>query len=94
MVLYAYHAYMFLFQVLCYGLSLPLAETETIKECVSIYCEWLSVLIHPKPCVPQAIIDDPNPYVCLMLTHLHNVFVPRPESEAAVPHGKSAFTAG
>jgi hypothetical protein len=49
--------------VLAYGLSLPLVEHETIKDCVNVYCEWLTCL-HPIPkvCVPRPICDDPNVY--------------------------------
>jgi hypothetical protein len=49
--------------VIAYGLSLPLVEHETIKDCVNVYCEWLTAL-HPIPkiCVPRPICDDPNVY--------------------------------
>ena len=80
--------------MLCYGLNLPLVETETIKDCVNIYCKWLTVLTHPEPSVPSIIIDDPNAYVQVMFRHLHNVFVPRVEVALPATQGKSAFTAG
>ncbi|WAR19879.1 RLGPB-like protein, partial [Mya arenaria] len=35
-------------EVLCYGLSLPLDQLDTIKDCVNVYCEWLSALTSPK----------------------------------------------
>ncbi len=42
--------------MVCHGLSLPLAEHDIIKDCVNIYCEWLSALLPtPKPCVPRPV---------------------------------------
>ncbi|KAL4239114.1 hypothetical protein ACF0H5_003817 [Mactra antiquata] len=64
-------------EVLCYGLSLPLSENETIKDCVNVYCEWLSALTSPKLSVPKPVTEDPNPYAQDMLHHLLNLFVPR-----------------
>lgn len=65
--------------VICYGLSLPLTDHETIKDCVNVYCEWLTAL-HPVPkiSVPAPICADPNFYARKMINHLHNLFVPRP----------------
>ncbi|CAA9993032.1 unnamed protein product [Nesidiocoris tenuis] len=65
-------------EVICYGLSLPLNEHDAIRDCVHIYCDWLSVL-HPVPnvSVPRPIIDDPNLYARKMIGHLHNLFIPR-----------------
>lgn len=38
-------------EVVCHGLSLPLGDHEVIKDCVNIYCEWLSALLpNPKVC--------------------------------------------
>ncbi|XP_055857652.1 ral GTPase-activating protein subunit beta isoform X4 [Episyrphus balteatus] len=64
--------------VICFGLSLPLQEHETIKDCVNVYCEWLTAL-HPNPriSVPKPICDDPNMYCRKVISHLHNLFVPR-----------------
>ncbi|KAF4523460.1 hypothetical protein B566_EDAN008869 [Ephemera danica] len=65
-------------QVVCYGLSLPLTEHDTIKDCVNVYCEWLSAMSPvPKVCVPQPVCADPNLYTRKMVSHLHNLFVPR-----------------
>lgn len=66
------------FQILCHGLSLPLSEHDTIRDCVNVYCEWLSAL-HPTPkiCVPKPICDDPNVYARKIISHFHNLFVPR-----------------
>ncbi|XP_055638220.1 ral GTPase-activating protein subunit beta isoform X2 [Toxorhynchites rutilus septentrionalis] len=65
--------------VICHGLSLPLAEHDIIKDCVNIYCEWLTALLpHPKVSVPKPICDDPNTYVRKIIKHLYNLFVPRP----------------
>ncbi|KAK9501298.1 hypothetical protein O3M35_012037 [Rhynocoris fuscipes] len=65
-------------EVICYGLSLPLAEHDAIRDCVHIYCDWMSVL-HPVPniSVPKPLLDDPNLYARKMILHLHNLFIPR-----------------
>lgn len=65
-------------EVLCYGLSLPISEHDAIKDCVNVYCEWLSALLpNPKICVPQPVIDDPNLYARKIISHFHYLFVPR-----------------
>ncbi|XP_076297619.1 ral GTPase-activating protein subunit beta isoform X5 [Lasioglossum baleicum] len=65
-------------EVICFGLSLPLAEHDTVRDCVNVYCEWLSALYStPKICVPAPIIDDPNFYARKIISHFHNLFVPR-----------------
>ncbi|XP_055713071.1 ral GTPase-activating protein subunit beta isoform X6 [Phlebotomus papatasi] len=65
--------------VLCYGLSLPLTEHETIKDCVNVYCEWMTALSPvPRISVPKPIVDDPNTYARKIINHFHNLFVPRP----------------
>lgn len=55
------------------------ADHETIKDCVNVYCEWLTAL-HPVPkiSVPAPICADPNLYARKIINHLHNLFVPRP----------------
>ena len=64
--------------VICFGLSLPLTDHETIKDCVNVYCEWLTcTLPAPKVSVPLPVIDDPNTYTRKIISHLHNLFVPR-----------------
>ncbi|XP_036224386.2 ral GTPase-activating protein subunit beta isoform X15 [Bactrocera oleae] len=64
--------------VICFGLSLPLQEHETIKDCVNVYCEWLTAL-HPQPriSVPKPISEDANMYCRKIVSHFHNLFVPR-----------------
>lgn len=64
--------------VICFGLSLPLQEHETIKDCVNVYCEWLTAL-HPQPriSVPKPICEDANMYARKIIGHFHNLFVPR-----------------
>ncbi|XP_063707016.1 ral GTPase-activating protein subunit beta isoform X2 [Culicoides brevitarsis] len=64
--------------VICYGLSLPLTEHETIKDCVNVYCEWLTGL-HPQPkiSVPKPVLEDSNLYARRIINHLHNLFTPR-----------------
>ncbi|XP_049826190.1 ral GTPase-activating protein subunit beta isoform X3 [Aethina tumida] len=65
-------------EVLCFGLSLPLSEHEAIKDCVNVYCEWLTALLpNPKICVPKPIMDDPNMYSRKIISHLHYLFIPR-----------------
>uniref|UniRef100_A0A336MJE4 CSON013173 protein n=1 Tax=Culicoides sonorensis TaxID=179676 RepID=A0A336MJE4_CULSO len=64
--------------VICYALSLPLTEHETIKDCVNVYCEWLTGL-HPQPkiSVPKPVLEDSNLYARRIINHLHNLFIPR-----------------
>ncbi|XP_065357088.1 ral GTPase-activating protein subunit beta isoform X5 [Calliphora vicina] len=64
--------------VICFGLSLPLQEHETIKDCVNVYCEWMTAL-HPQPkiSVPKPICEDANMYCRKIINHFHNLFVPR-----------------
>lgn len=65
-------------QVICYGLSLPFSDHDIVKECVNIYCEWLSgCLIKKKLCVPKPVLQEPAKYSSIMLSHLYNLFVPR-----------------
>nr|XP_018899097.1 PREDICTED: ral GTPase-activating protein subunit beta isoform X2 [Bemisia tabaci] len=65
-------------EVICHGLSLPLNEPDVIRDCVNVYCDWLSAL-HPKPkiSVPRPICEDPNMYARRIISHFHNLFVPR-----------------
>lgn len=65
-------------EVICYGLSLPISEHDTIRDCVNVYCEWLSAL-HPVPkiSVPRPVCEDPNLYARKIIGHFHNLFVPR-----------------
>lgn len=64
--------------VICHGLSLPLTEHETIKDCVNVYCEWLTALYPvPRISVPRPISEDPNLYARKIINHFHNLFVPR-----------------
>lgn len=69
---------MWCMEVICFGMSLPLSEHDTIRDCVSVYCEWLSALLPvPKVCVPKPVCEDPNLYARKMITHFHNLFIPR-----------------
>jgi len=74
----AYSVTCVVLQVICFGMSLPLSEHDTIRDCVHVYCEWLSAL-HPVPkiCVPRPVCEDPNLYARKMICHFHNLFVPR-----------------
>ena len=66
-------------EVIGYGLALPFSDHDTIKDCVNIYCEWLSALLpEPKACVPAPIAQDPNLYARKIVQHLYHLFVPRP----------------
>jgi hypothetical protein len=59
-------------------MSLPLSEHDTIRDCVHVYCEWLSALYPvPKISVPRPVCEDPNLYARKMICHFHNLFVPR-----------------
>ncbi|XP_047737392.1 ral GTPase-activating protein subunit beta [Hyalella azteca] len=61
-----------------YGLSFPLSELDVLRDCVSVYCDWLTAFLpNPKACVPQPIIDDPNHYAAIIISHFYYVFVPR-----------------
>lgn len=65
-------------EAICCGLSLPLNEHETIKDCVNVYCEWLSALLpNVKVCVPKPVIHDPNLYARKIIKHFHYLFIPR-----------------
>ncbi|XP_064621960.1 ral GTPase-activating protein subunit beta-like isoform X5 [Lineus longissimus] len=66
-------------EVLCYGLNLPLSELDTIKDCVNVYCDWMTALVTPKACVPKPVKEEPNKYAQDMLHHLYNLFAPRDE---------------
>ncbi|CAH1791195.1 unnamed protein product, partial [Owenia fusiformis] len=67
-------------EVICFGLSLPLQEHEAIKDCVNVYCEWISAQTMAKTCVPLPVLEDPNAYTQTMLHHLFNLFVPRSDA--------------
>ena len=65
-------------EVICFGLSLPLTEHDTVRDCVNVYCEWLSALYSSsKISVPRPIIEDSNFYARKIISHFHNLFVPR-----------------
>ncbi|XP_056022408.1 ral GTPase-activating protein subunit beta-like isoform X3 [Ostrea edulis] len=81
-------------EVLCYGLSLPLAELDTIKECVNVYCNWLLACMPPSPhpeSVPKPLREDPDPYIQDMIHHLLNLFVPRPGSDVDSVRKQAVF---
>lgn len=80
-------------EVVCYGLSLPLTELDTVKDCVSVYCEWLSALLpEPKACVPQPIVDEPNRFGRKIVRHLFHLFVPRKGSGTAGGAGQGTVS--
>lgn len=63
---------------MCYGLTLPLTEHDTVRDCVNVYCEWLSAL-HPVPkiSVPIPVCNDANFYARKIIAHFLNLFMPR-----------------
>ncbi|XP_064078342.1 ral GTPase-activating protein subunit beta-like [Macrobrachium nipponense] len=67
-----------LMPALGYGLSFPLSEIDILRDCVSVYCEWLSALLpNPKSSVPAPILSDPNHYARIIINHFYYLFVPR-----------------
>jgi len=69
-------------EVICHGLCLPLEDHMIIRDCVNIYCEWLSALLpNPKVCVPKPVLEDPNHYARKIITHFNHLFVPRKGEE-------------
>ncbi|KAM6977467.1 ral GTPase-activating protein subunit beta-like [Aplochiton taeniatus] len=68
-------------EVLCYGLTLPL-EGDTVKLCVDVYTDWMMALVSPRDSMPQPVVKEPNLYVQIILKHLYNVFLPRPEQHS------------
>lgn len=65
-------------QALGHGLSFPLSEIEILRDCVNVYCEWLSALLpNPKCSVPAPILADPNHYARIIINHFYYLFVPR-----------------
>ena len=70
---------LFFIQALGYGLSLPLYELDILRDCVGVYCHWLTALLPgpPRPEIPLPIVADPDHYACVIISHLHAVFVPR-----------------
>lgn len=67
-----------LMPALGYGLSFPLSEIDILRDCVSVYCEWLSALLpNPKSSVPAPILNDPNHYARIIINHFYYLFVPR-----------------
>lgn len=63
---------------MCFGLTLPLTEHDTVRDCVNVYCEWLSAL-HPVPkiSVPIPVCNDANFYARKIIAHFLNLFMPR-----------------
>ncbi|XP_056640565.1 ral GTPase-activating protein subunit beta isoform X3 [Diorhabda sublineata] len=79
-------------EVICYGLSLPLTEHEAIKDCVNIYCEWLTtLLLNPKICVPKPLLDDPNIYCRKIIGHLRYLFIPRKGESFDIIHRQAVL---
>ncbi|KAK3862467.1 hypothetical protein Pcinc_031674 [Petrolisthes cinctipes] len=67
-----------LMPALGHGLSFPLTEIDILRDCVNVYCEWLSALLpNPKCSVPAPILADPNHYARIIINHFYYLFVPR-----------------
>lgn len=67
-----------LMPALGHGLSFPLSEIDILRDCVNVYCEWLSALLpNPKSSVPSPILNDPNHYARIIINHFYYLFVPR-----------------
>ena len=64
-------------EVVCFGLTLPLTEYETLSNSVNLYLDWLTVITTPKPGIPAPIRHEPLPYIRKMICHLENLFIPR-----------------
>ncbi|CAH2049064.1 unnamed protein product, partial [Iphiclides podalirius] len=76
-------------EVVRYGLSLPLTEHEALRACVHVCYAWLGALLppapvsHPQPpAVPAPVAADPRRYAARILSHLHNLFIPRADDSA------------
>ncbi|KPJ14465.1 Ral GTPase-activating protein subunit beta [Papilio machaon] len=76
-------------EVLRYGLSLPLTEHEALRACVYVCHAWLGALLPPapasqppQPAIPPPLAADPKRYAAKILSHLHNLFVPRADDSA------------
>ncbi|XP_046461247.1 ral GTPase-activating protein subunit beta-like isoform X2 [Daphnia pulex] len=70
-------------EVIGYGLSLPLniatTEHDPIRDCVHVYCEWLSALLpQPRSAVPLPLLKLPNHYSRKIICQLFQIFIPRP----------------
>ena len=73
-------------EVLCYGLTLQMTESdgEIIKGCVSIYVDWLSILTNPKKGIPEPLLKAPEKYAKEIFQHFRNLFVRREEGNLAL----------
>ncbi|XP_013140740.1 PREDICTED: ral GTPase-activating protein subunit beta [Papilio polytes] len=76
-------------EVLRYGLSLPLTEHEALRACVYVCHAWLGALLPPapasqppQPAIPPPLAADPKRYASKILSHLHNLFIPRADDSA------------
>ncbi|XP_054153241.1 ral GTPase-activating protein subunit beta-like isoform X2 [Oppia nitens] len=75
---------LWIMEVICYGLSLPLTSGEQhdcVRDCVSLYSEWLYALspqLAKSKVIPFPIRDDPNLYCRKILEHIYNIFIARP----------------
>jgi len=63
-------------QVVAFGLGLPLSENDTLRDCVNIYCDWLSTLLpQPKANIPLPLLTLPNHFSRKMLSHLYRSLI-------------------
>jgi len=98
-----------LMEIIGYGLSMPFSlsgEQDSVKDCCTIYCEWLSSALLPyneqnedskyqqlSKLVPVPIRKDPNRYARKMLSHLYNVFLPRQPTSGQKDQTDATLTA-
>ncbi|KAF7643481.1 hypothetical protein LDENG_00238590 [Lucifuga dentata] len=68
-------------EVMSYCLTLPL-DGDTVKLCVDIYTDWLTVLIATKDSIPPPISREPNIYIQKILRHLYTLFLPRSDQDS------------
>ncbi|XP_014675290.1 PREDICTED: ral GTPase-activating protein subunit beta-like [Priapulus caudatus] len=78
-------------EVLWHGLSLQMAEYETINDCVNVYCEWLTAMTTPRNSVPIPVLEDPNAYTQTIIRHFYSLFVPRDASDSADGRRSGSF---
>ena len=85
-VLYADREVEWIMEVLCYGLTLPMTESdgEIVKGCVNIYIDWLTVLANPKKGIPEPLQRAPEKYAKGIFQHLRNLFVRREQGNLAL----------
>lgn len=71
-------------EVICYGLTMPMTETELIRNCAYLYVEWVTAITNSsKASIPRPILDEKGLYFKKILKHLANLFLPRESSSSS-----------